>query len=553
MYPFEIFAVEFILGCELYFKLPRSIVRCARNAGLRYEYMNLAHKPFLLMILDGWGYSEESEGNAILAAKTPHWNKLWQHYPHTLISGSGLDVGLPVGQMGNSEVGHLNMGAGRLVPQELVRINMAIADGSFAHNTVLDHAVDQLTGTEHALHILGLVSPGGVHSHEEHIFAMVKLAVARGVKVVYIHAFLDGRDTPPKSAAESLSKLQNLCTQLGNAHIATLCGRYYAMDRDNRWERIQVVYDMLTQGKTDYQAVDALAGLEAAYQRGETDEFVQPTRLLNAEHVSVHSGDSIVFMNFRADRARQLTRAFVDPHFAGFTRTVQPALSNFVTLTEYAADLNVSVAYPPQELNNVLGAYMADLGLHQLRIAETEKYAHVTFFFNGGREQPFPNEDRILVPSPKVATYDLQPEMSAMTLTDKLVAAITSAKYDAIICNYANADMVGHTGIMPAAIKAVEVLDECLGRVVAALLAVGGEALITADHGNIEKMLDHSTGQVHTAHTTNLVPLVYVGRAATFTQEHGTLTDIAPTLLSMMGLPIPKEMTGRVLMELAKA
>jgi 2,3-bisphosphoglycerate-independent phosphoglycerate mutase len=523
---------------------------------LRDLFMKLTHTPYLLMILDGWGYSEDPKGNAIMAAKTPNWAGLWQRYPHTLLSGSGLDVGLPVGQMGNSEVGHLNMGAGRMVPQDLVRINLAIADGSFGANSALTHAVDLAAQAGTAVHILGLLSPGGVHSHEDHLLAMVDLAIERGAKKVYIHAFLDGRDTPPQSALASIQKLQTRCDALGVAKIASLVGRYYAMDRDNRWERTQASYELLTQGIAQRRASTALEGLELAYAAGETDEFVQPTIIYDVEGnagsgaATVQEGDSIVFMNFRSDRARQLTHAFVDTTFTHFKRTVHPTLAAFVTLTEYEANLNVSVAYGSANLNHVFGAYIAELGLTQLRIAETEKYAHVTFFFNGGREQPFTGEDRILVPSPKVATYDLQPEMSAYQLTDKLVAAIASKKYDVIICNYANADMVGHTGKIAAAIKAVEVIDECVGRVINALQAVGGEALITADHGNIEKMTDECTGQPHTAHTTNVVPLLYVGRPANFIEMHGTLTDVAPTLLTIMGLKPPAEMTGQVLVEL---
>ncbi len=513
--------------------------------------MKLPHSPYLLLIFDGWGYSTQLDGNAIAAARTPTWDYLWREYPHTLISGSGVAVGLPNGQMGNSEVGHLNMGAGRLVPQDYVRINTAISDGSFAQNQALNGAIEQVVQHEKALHILGLLSPGGVHSHEDHLHAMVKLAAARGVKQIYVHAFLDGRDTAPQSAATSIEKLTALLSQLGVGKIVSLTGRYYAMDRDNRWERVQATYDLLTLGCAERYAKTAMTGLELAYAAGETDEFVKPTGIYApAQPIVVNDGDSVVFMNFRADRARQLTHSFVDQDFTGFVRKRIPKLTDFVTLTEYAKDLNVNVAYRPQALKNVLGAYIAELGLKQLRIAETEKYAHVTFFFNGGREQPFVGEDRILIPSPKVATYDLQPEMSAIELTDKLVAAITAKQYDVIICNYANPDMVGHTGKMSAAIKAVETVDACLKRIITALQEAGGEALITADHGNVEQMHNIETGQPHTAHTSNLVPLVYVGRKAIFKKTAGALTDVVPTLLTVMGLPKPIEMTGHNLLEL---
>jgi len=467
-----------------------------------------------------------------------------------LVAGSGTAVGLPRGQMGNSEVGHLNMGAGRLVAQDYVRINMAIENGSFAQDPALTFAVDKATANQKAIHILGLLSPGGVHSHETHIEAMVKLAAARGAKEIYLHAFLDGRDTPPKSAAASLQKFDALFARLGVGKTASLIGRYYAMDRDHRWERTEAAYQLLTGGVAVRYADSAAQGLELAYAAGETDEFVKATGIYpKSAPITVNDGDSIVFMNFRADRARQLSHAFVDTDFTGFQRKRQPQQVDFVTLTEYSSDLDVSVAYRPAALKNVFGDYIAGLGLKQLRIAETEKYAHVTFFFNGGRETPFANEDRILVPSPKVATYDLQPEMSAIELTDKLVEAIDSTKYDVIICNYANPDMVGHTGKMDAAIIAVETVDACLKRIIATLRAVGGEALITADHGNVERMLNAQTGQAHTAHTSNLVPLLYIGRAAKFKHDEAALTDVIPTMLNIMGLQQPSEMTGHNLVE----
>jgi 2,3-bisphosphoglycerate-independent phosphoglycerate mutase len=502
----------------------------------------------LLIVLDGFGYREERDGNAILAADTPTWDRLWRDAPHTLISGSGTDVGLPSGQMGNSEVGHMNLGAGRVVYQDLTRIDRAIETGEFAHNPVLTGAFDAI-GANAALHVLGLLSPGGVHSHEDQILALFDAAAARGVKRAYLHAFLDGRDTPPRSAAASLSKATEHFHRLGLGAIATIVGRYYAMDRDQRWDRIERAYDLLVGGEAPYQAGDAVAGLEAAYARGENDEFVQPTTIhaSGAEPIRIRDGDGVVFMNFRADRARQITRAISAENFDGFQRRVRVHLAAFVTLTRYADDIDLPCAFAPDLPINTLGEYLARLHRTQLRIAETEKYAHVTFFFSGGREQPFPGEERVLVPSPKVATYDLQPEMSAIEVTDKLIEAIASHRYDAIICNFANADMVGHTGVFDAAVKAVEVLDGCLGRIVAAIAQHDAQCLITADHGNIEQMHDTHTGQAHTAHTCELVPLVYVGQRRLKLVRSGTLADVAPTLLTLMGLPIPAEMTGHSL------
>lgn len=511
----------------------------------------IKHRPMVLIVLDGWGYSEETDNNAIAAANTPVWDRLWRDYPHTLINGSGTHVGLPPEQMGNSEVGHLNLGAGRTVYQELTRIDHEITEGIFGRNTVLTDAVDIAVKSGKAVHILGLLSPGGVHSHADQIHAMIRVAVERGASQVYMHAFLDGRDTPPKSAVTSLTAMNELFEELGTGRIASIIGRYYAMDRDNRWERTQKAYDLLALGKGDYQAGDAVSGLEMAYARGETDEFVKATTVIpdDGQAVRVEDGDVIIFMNFRADRARQLTRAFIEKDFTDFSRKRTVDLGTFVSLTEYKKEFDIPVAYPPEHPENSFGEYISRLGLRQLRIAETEKYAHVTFFFNGGREQPFPGEDRILVPSPRVATYDLQPEMSAPELTDKLTAAIESGNYDAIICNYANPDMVGHTGIFTAAVKAIETIDACLGRVVEALHKMGGELLITADHGNAEQMRDPRTDQPHTAHTSNLVPFIYIGRAAS-PADTGALCDVAPTMLYLMGLQIPPEMTGTSLLEL---
>jgi 2,3-bisphosphoglycerate-independent phosphoglycerate mutase len=504
-------------------------------------------KPVALIILDGYGYREESENNAILHAHTPNMDHLWQTACAGLISGSGSDVGLPDGQMGNSEVGHLNLGAGRVVYQEYTRINKAIADNLFEKNDVLCAAIDSVKQSDSALHIFGLLSPGGVHSHEDQIFAMLTMAANQGLTKVYFHAFLDGRDTPPRSAMASIEKTQALCAELGVGQLASLAGRYYAMDRDNRWERVAPVYEMLTEAKADYQFANGVDALNAAYDRDENDEFVKPTML--SGFAPIQDNDAVIFMNFRADRARELSRAFVHDQFDGFQRKVRPAFSHFVQLTSYAEDIESPIAFPPLKLDDVLGEVMAQRNKRQLRIAETEKYAHVTFFFNGGIEQPFAGEDRELIPSPQVATYDLQPEMNAPLLTDKLCAAIESQEYDLIICNYANPDMVGHTGNFDAAVKAITALDECIGRVIASIDRVGGECIITADHGNADMMLDHSTGQAHTAHTTSPVPFIYHGRDAKMTVTDGVLSDIAPTLLTLMGESIPEAMTGRVLVE----
>jgi len=507
-------------------------------------------KQMLLLIFDGWGYSEEKEANAIAAANKPVWDKLWSTYPHTLVNGSGASVGLPAEQMGNSEVGHLNLGAGRVVYQEFTRVSRSIKTGSFFTNQTLVDAVQSAIDKNKAVHIMGLLSPGGVHSHEEHIHAMAELAVRQGAKKVYLHAFLDGRDTAPKSADESIKKMEAKFEELGAGRFASIVGRYFAMDRDHRWPRIKTAYDVITQGKGQFQAETALGALGMAYNRDETDEFVQATAIVPAgtRPVRMEDGDTLVFMNYRSDRARQITLPFIEPDFDAFDREYVPRLGMFVSLTEYKSDFDVPVAYPPDRLNNVFGQYISGLGLHQLRIAETEKYAHVTFFFNGGREEPFEFEDRILINSPNIPTYDLQPEMSAYELTDKLVEAIESKNYDAIICNYANPDMVGHTGNFDATVKAIEALDTCLGRIYQAIQKAGGEMLITADHGNAEMMSNRETHQPHTAHTTNLVPLIYVGREFKLLNQ-GALSDIAPTMLDLMGLDQPSEMTGRSLVD----
>jgi 2,3-bisphosphoglycerate-independent phosphoglycerate mutase len=514
--------------------------------------MTAPKKPVVLIVLDGWGHREEREHNAILAANLPTWDRLWRDYPHGLVSGSGEDVGLPDGQMGNSEVGHMNLGAGRVVYQDFTRVTKAIRDGDFFDNPALTGAVDKANAAGGDVHIMGLLSPGGVHSHEDHLLAMVDLAVKRGAKAVYVHAFLDGRDMPPRSAEPSLASMRNHLAASGKGRVASVIGRYFAMDRDNRWERVEAAYRLLTEGVAEFRCTDPVQALHDAYARGENDEFVKATLICNPQAgetpAFIRDGDAVVFMNFRADRARQISRAFVQDDFKGFARRVRPQLAGFVMLTEYAADIRATCAYPPSPLTNVLGEYLASLGKTQLRIAETEKYAHVTFFFSGGREEPFAGEDRILVPSPQVATYDLQPEMSAPEVTSKLVDAITSGKYDVIVCNYANGDMVGHTGVFAAAVKAAEALDAALARLVDAVERVGGQMLITADHGNIEQMHDNATGQAHTAHTCERVPLIYVGdRSARLQAAGGILSDIAPTMLALMGLPVPPEMTGRVL------
>ncbi|TCS71873.1 phosphoglycerate mutase [Sulfuritortus calidifontis] len=509
-----------------------------------------AVKPVLLIILDGFGCRAADPFNAIANASKPNWDKYWQQFPHTLIQASEAAVGLPRGQMGNSEVGHLNIGAGRVVYQEFTRIERSIQTGNFFENPALKHSIAEAKARGTALHILGLLSDGGVHSHEQHIHAMLELAARQKLEKVYLHIFLDGRDTPPKSAEAFIKRLQEKTEKLQTGRIVSVIGRYFAMDRDRRWQRVKAAYDLLTQGRAPYQAGSALEALEMAYARGETDEFVKATAVVPAgsQPVRMEDGDAIAFMNFRSDRARQLCRTFIEPGFAEFDREYVPQLSDFCTLTSYSSEFDVPVAFPPERIKNGFGEYVSSLGLHQLRIAETEKYPHVTYFFNGGQETVYPGEERVLVNSPDVATYDLKPEMSAYEVTDKLIAAIESRKFDAIICNYANADMVGHTGIYDAAKQAIEVIDQCLGRVVEAMRGIGGEVLITADHGNAETMLDVFTTQAHTAHTTNLVPFLYIGRPAKVA-DHGALEDVAPTLLRMMGLPQPMEMTGHPLIE----
>lgn len=510
---------------------------------------NTNKTPIVLVILDGYGYREDQKDNAIAAARKPIMDSLMKTQPNTLINASSMEVGLPFGQMGNSEVGHTNIGAGRVVYQDLTRVTKDIMDGEFAKNPVLTKAIDDTVKSGKAIHIMGLMSPGGVHSHEEHIMAMVELAAARGANKIYLHAFLDGRDTPPRSAEASLKLFSDKFKSLGKGRIASLIGRYYAMDRDNRWDRVEQAYNLLTDAKGDFTYNSAVEALQAAYARDENDEFVKPSIIQAAgeESSTMQDGDSLIFMNFRADRAREISRAFIHKDFDGFKRQRVINFAHYVSLTEYATDIVSEVAYAPESLTNTLGEWLAKNNKTQLRISETEKYAHVTFFFNGGLETPFDNEDRILINSPKVATYDLQPEMSSAELTDKLTAAIESQKYDVIICNYPNGDMVGHTGVFDAAVKAVEALDTCIGRVVQSINKVNGQLLITADHGNAEKMRDDETGQAHTAHTNLPVPLIYVGPKSVKAVEGGKLSDLAPTMLTLIDMPVPAEMTGKVL------
>ena len=505
----------------------------------------IKRKPVLLMILDGFGLSEKKEGNAIAAAKKPNIDRLFSTYPHSTLQASGMSVGLPVGQMGNSEVGHLNIGAGRIVYQDLTRITKSIKEGDFFSNPILIDAIENVKTKGSSLHLMGLLSDGGVHSHNTHLYALLKLAKKHGIRNVFIHAFLDGRDVPPKSALSYIADAEKRMKELGG-EFATISGRYFAMDRDKRWDRVEKAYDAMTGiGET---AQSARQAVEKAYERGENDEFVTPTIILkNNEPVSVISNkDSVIFFNFRSDRAREITRAFIDDDFNGFKRKIFPH-THFVCLTQYDETFKVPVAFPPDSLKNILADILSHHNLKQLRIAETEKYAHVTFFFNGGRETPVVGEERILVPSPKVATYDHQPEMSAYPVTDEVVKAVSSGKFDIIILNYANLDMVGHTGIFEAAVKATEAVDKCVGKVLEAVSSAGGLLILTADHGNAEQMLDE-TGGIHTAHTCDPVPFLFCDSG--FKLRDGILADIAPTLLEVLGIEKPEEMTGTSLISL---
>lgn len=502
----------------------------------------MSKKPVALIIMDGFGYNPEDYGNAITAAKKPNLDKYMQG-PHTLIGASGLDVGLPDGQMGNSEVGHTNIGAGRIVYQMLVKISKDIKDGTFFDNKALQAAMDNCKEKNSALHLMGLLSPGGVHSHMEHLFGLVEMAKKNGLEKVYIHAFLDGRDVPPSSAAEYMEQTVEELNKIGLGKIATISGRFYAMDRDNAWDRVEKAYSAIVYGEGVNES-EPVQAIKNSYANEVTDEFMLPTVIEGG--ASVKEGDSVIFFNFRPDRARQITRAFVDPDFSGFERKNGFFETKFVCMAQYDASMpNVSVAYPPEQLTMTLGEYLSKSGKTQLRIAETQKYAHVTFFFNGGEEKQFEGEDRILIKSPDVATFDMKPEMSAYEVCDAVVDAINADKYDVIILNYANCDMVGHTGIFNAAVAAVEAVDECVGRMVEAILAKGGAALITADHGNADKMYEPD-GSPFTAHTTNPVPLIAVGIDGEL-REGGVLADLAPTMLEILEMPQPAEMTGKSL------
>lgn len=503
-------------------------------------------KPLVLMILDGWGYDENLSHNAISAANTPQWDEWWRTRPHMLLQASGHQVGLPDKQMGNSEVGHMHIGAGRIINQDFTRINQAIDSNEFQANPVLLKLIDDMKTNQKTLHVMGLLSPGGVHSHEQHLFAFLKLCHQLEFCHVRLHLFLDGRDCPPQSALASIEAL-NLCLQEHPvASTGSLCGRYYAMDRDKRWDRLEPVYQMITEGQADHHFENATDAIESWWSKGIHDEFIPPTLIGTPQ--AMQDGDAIFFFNFRADRARQLTEIFINPDFNAFQRRKKIKLSHFVSMTQYAKHLDSECVFEPTKLPHTLGDVIASHGLRQLRIAETEKYAHVTFFFNGGSETVFAGEDRILVPSPQVATYDLQPEMSAPELTDKLVHAIETDRYDVIICNYANADMVGHTGNFDATVAAIECLDRCMQRVWKAIEAKGGALVITADHGNAESMYDEHTCQAHTAHTRQPVPLLFIGSNWKIGRLQGSLIDVAPTLLALLDIDQPVEMTGQSLL-----
>lgn len=505
----------------------------------------MSKKPVMLMILDGYGNAPKSEGNAVSLAKKPNLDKLFEKYPTTELQASGLSVGLPEGQMGNSEVGHLNIGSGRIVYQELTRITKAISDGDFFENEALKKAMDNAKKSGTALHLMGLLSDGGVHSHIDHLKGLLEFAKKEGVQNVFVHAFMDGRDVPPSSGKEFIEKAEAMMAEVGVGKIATVSGRYYAMDRDNRWERVELAYNALVLGKGE-TANSAVQAIENSYHDNKTDEFVLPTVITKDGNAltNIKNGDSVIFFNFRPDRAREITRAINDKEFAGFKRETLDL--TFVTMTQYDKTLEgVNVAYSPQTLTNTLGEYVSSKGLNQLRIAETEKYAHVTFFFNGGVEKENPGEDRKVIPSPKVATYDLKPEMSAYEVTEELLARLDSDKYDMIILNFANPDMVGHTGVVEAAVKAIEAVDECVGKIADKILEMDGCLFITADHGNAETMIDFSTGNPFTAHTTHPVPFVWVSNDVDSKKlKTGKLADIAPTMLTQLGLEVPVEMTG---------
>lgn len=513
---------------------------------VKKKKVSMQRKPIVLLILDGWGCTENLKHNAIAAARKPQWEDWWQHQPHIEIEASGLAVGLPPNQMGNSEVGHMHIGAGRIIPQDFTRINQSINNGEFFNNFELLKLIQTVKKKGKYLHIMGLLSEGGVHSHEHHLYAFLQLCEQHEFSNIYLHIFLDGRDTPPKSAKANIAKLTQYLQQHPVAKIASLMGRYYAMDRDMRWDRTHKAYNLLTIGETLHHFSDPIHAIDHFYQENITDEFIPPTQI-NSDGI-IHDGDSIFFFNFRSDRARQLTRCFVEKNFNAFERQKIVALQQFVTMTEYSKALSTTIAFPPIKLTHTLGEVIANHGLKQLRIAETEKYAHVTFFLNGGNEATYPHEERILIPSPKVATYDLQPQMSADLIAKTIVEALTTRKYDVIICNFANADMVGHTGDFEATVSAIECLDHAMQQIGEAVEAAEGKLLITADHGNAEIMYDEETNQAHTAHTHQPVPLLFVGKGYHFEQTTGSLVDIAPTLLHLLNIKVPKEMTGNPLL-----
>ena len=506
----------------------------------------MKNNSIVLVILDGFGHSEDRTHNAVLQAKTPNLDKLKKSYPHTLIDASESSVGLPEGQMGNSEVGHLNIGSGRIITQDLERINISIESKEFFTQPELIKNFRVLSSSGKSLHIFGLVSDGGVHSHISHFDAILKLAKQQNLKKVYIHAFLDGRDTPPKSAKKYIELLEDYCKKNAVGEIISVCGRFFSMDRDNRWSRTEKAYNLIVNSSADIYTNNAQEAIDLAYERNETDEFVTPTAIKSVDgEIKIHENDTVVFMNFRSDRARQLSNAILNDNFEPFRRSRHLKKLTYFTLTNYdKTQKKATPIFPSATVNNTLGEFISKLGMTQLRIAETEKYPHVTFFFNGGEEKPYKGEDRILVNSPNVDTYDLKPEMSAYELTDKLTSAIKLRKYDLIICNYANGDMVGHTGILSAAIEAIEVLDNCIGMVSSAVNGIGGHLIITADHGNAELMMDEANQQSHTQHTTNLVPFIYIGNKSTL-KSGGRLSDIAPTILHIMGQEAPAEMTGK--------
>lgn len=510
----------------------------------------MTKKPVMLMILDGFGDTNKVEGNAVLSANKPNYDKCLKNYPHAELHASGMEVGLPKGQMGNSEVGHINIGAGRIIYQELVRITKDIEEGNVLNNEALNIAIDNAKNNGTALHFMGLLSDGGVHSHIDHLKGLLKMAKEKGITKVFVHAFMDGRDVAPSSGKDFIIDLENYMKEIGVGKIATVCGRYYAMDRDNRWERVELAYNAMVLGKGEF-APSAVECMENSYHDNKTDEFVLPTVILDGDKpvASIDNGDSVVFFNYRPDRAREITRAINDKEFDGFKRN---ALNlTYVCMTQYDKTIeNVHIAYKPQQKHeNMLGEYVSKLGKKQLRIAETEKYAHVTFFFNGGIEAPYEGEDRALIPSPKVATYDLKPEMSAVEVKDEMLKRLATNEYDMVILNFANPDMVGHTGVLEAAKIAIETVDTCLGEIVDKVLEMDGAVFITADHGNAEEMIDYSTGAPMTSHTTNPVPFIYVANDAKPMVETGKLCDIAPTMLEVMGVEIPAEMTGKSLIK----